>query len=74
MPSDGGPVIVICLQPQRDSVPRMVRVRRAIKYLFRSCNCRCLSVEELAVPPPTPPQERRTVAGAGSGSLGPGEG
>jgi hypothetical protein len=65
MPADNGPLILVTLSPQEDPVPRAVRLRRALKYFLRACNCRCLAVEEMPFPPPRTAQDRSDGPGAG---------
>jgi hypothetical protein len=72
--TDGGPDIVIRLRPQKDPVPRMARLRRGLKYLFRACNCRCISIEEVPAKAPGVAQDRADAAGVSLESIAPAEG
>jgi hypothetical protein len=71
--TDGGPDILIRLRPQKDPVPRMARIRRGLKYFFRACNCRCVSIEEVPARAPGVAQDRSGAAGVTSETLARGE-
>jgi hypothetical protein len=43
-----GPVVVL-LEPLPDEVPENVRVKRALKYLLRSCRLRCTQLQSWPV-------------------------